>query len=83
MIIASSNSESEHGRCEIEESIHDAASKSKGQDILSVLPAVMCPVPHCTQSRTAHDIQENREQRFQHDLNRHGHGIWCAYYRSR
>ena len=33
-----------HGGCEIEEGIHDATSKSKGQDILSVLPAAMHPV---------------------------------------
>ena len=33
-----------HGGCEIEEGIHDGASKSKGQDIVSVLPAVTCPV---------------------------------------
>ena len=33
-----------YGGCEIEEGIHDATSKRKGQDILSVLPAVTCPV---------------------------------------
>ena len=47
-----------HGGCEIEEGIHDAASKSEGQDIVTCCYA---PGPHCTQSRTAH---ENCEQHF-------------------
>ena len=45
--------------------IHDTTSKSKGQDILSELRCLLlCARPHCTQSRTAHDIHDNREQRF-------------------
>ena len=43
--------------------MHDAASKSEGRHSFCVT-CCYAPGPHCTQSRTAHDIHENREQRF-------------------
>ena len=83
MHVSSNSNTMRYGGCEIEEGIHDGASKSKGQDILSVLPAVTHPV------QTAHGAGQHTiymktaNSAFQHYLICQGHGIQYAYSRSR
>ena len=69
-----------HGGCEIEEGIHDADSKSKGQDILSVLPAITSLVHMHTACRVGQRTiyMKTANSAFQHDLIRHGHGTRYA-----
>ena len=70
-----------HEGCEIEEGIHDAASKSEGQDILSVLPAVMRQVQTARRAghHTMYSVMKSANSAFLHDLFHHGHGIRYAY----
>ena len=64
-----------HGGCGIEEGIRDTAVKSKGQDILSVLPAVTRPIHTASRAGQCMICMITANSAFQHNLIRHGHGI--------
>ena len=66
---------------DIEVGTHDAASKSKGQDTLSVLPAVTCPVHTARRAGKCTIYLKNANSAFQQDFICNGHGARtvCVY----